>query len=215
MHHFFSRECLQRVTFAKVIEKMNTFSNNILLIDNEDSFTWNIVQLLEQLNCVVNLRHPTNVHNNEIENYNGAIISPGPGLPNETKGLMEFVEAAVGKIPLLGICLGHQAIAMHFGSKLFCMNNILHGKRAKLSLCKTEYPLFKNVKDLHVGLYHSWAIQNHSMPPQLEPIALTNDGIIMAFQHIELPIFGLQFHPESYITTQGKQIVKNWIDILK
>jgi anthranilate synthase component 2 len=188
----------------------------LLLVDNEDSFTWNLVQLFEEAGAFVAVKHPSVVEIATITGYDGIVISPGPGLPDEMPGLMNIISIVCGKIPLLGVCLGHQAIAMHFGANLFRMKDIVHGRKATIRIIEKENDIFCGLsKDLQVGLYHSWAIDPETLPASIVVSATSEDEIIMAFRHKELPAFGVQFHPESYITAAGRKIAENWIKIVK
>jgi anthranilate synthase/aminodeoxychorismate synthase-like glutamine amidotransferase len=189
---------------------------HLLLVDNEDSYTWNLVRLFEELDAIVTVKHPSAIDISALATYDGMVISPGPGLPDEIPGLMKIVANACGKIPVLGVCLGHQAIAMHFGAKLFRMKNIIHGRKAEINMLNIENGLFAGLpENIHAGLYHSWAIEPESLPASLLVTATSEVGIIMAFRHSQLPVFGVQFHPESYMTSIGTKIAENWISLLK
>lgn len=187
-----------------------------MLIDNEDSFTWNLVQLFEEAGASVSVKHPSVFEIAPITGYDGIVISPGPGLPNEMRGLMNIISNVCGKIPLLGVCLGHQAIAMHFGAGLLRMKDIVHGRKTTIRIIEKENGIFCGLpKDIQVGLYHSWAINPETLSASIVVSAISEEEIIMAFRHKELPVFGVQFHPESYITAAGKKIAQNWIKIVK
>ncbi len=187
----------------------------ILFIDNYDSFTYNVVEMLRQLDEV----DVTMVQNNDldsvsIDEFDGMIISPGPDLPAAAGGLTDFIANHIRNIPTLGICLGHQAIAQHFGAKLVQYKNPMHGEKTRLDIVK-ENILFKNVpQKVQVGLYHSWYVSTDHFPEELELIAQNEEGIIMAIQHKTLPIYAVQFHPESYMSEHGNDILQNFIHCL-
>ncbi len=187
----------------------------LLLIDNEDSFTFNLLQLFEEAGAEIHIVHPAKINTAQALLFDAAVISPGPGLPEEMQNLLPLIQNLEKKMPLLGICLGHQAIAMNYGGKLFQMNNIFHGRQLEI----THYSgkLFRDIPaEINVGLYHSWAVDNDSIPDCFEVTAISSEGIIMAIEHRELPVFGLQFHPESYITREtGSTIAKNFLSVVE
>lgn len=189
---------------------------NILIVDNEDSFTWNLVQLVEECEATVHILHPEKACMMSLNEYSGVIISPGPGLPEEMNGLMHFLDTSADSIPILGICLGHQAIAMHFGAKLIQMHSVVHGNNKTIHINHSKTDIFSGLPEsITVGLYHSWAVDKSTLPNCLEVIAASSDGIIMGVKHLTLPVFGLQFHPESYITNDGKAIFSQWLKITR
>ena len=184
----------------------------ILFIDNYDSFTFNVVELLRPF-AEVEL---TIVKNDELEgvslgNFDRLIISPGPNLPFAANGLMEFLNTDFGIKPTLGICLGHQAIAQIIGGKLKQYENPKHGEKQILSVLK-QGVLFKDLPpNFEVGLYHSWYVNKEGLPDGLQITAENEDGIIMAMQHKELPIHSVQFHPESFMSEYGREILHNFL----
>jgi len=193
--------------------KPNTI--RILLADNEDSFTANLVQLFEESGALVSVRHPSKITDDTINSYDGLIISPGPGLPKEMPGLVNVIGLAADNIPILGVCLGHQAIAVHYGASLYRMEHIIHGRKMPIKIIKHNSLLLKNLApSTQVGLYHSWAVNHNGFPECLTVTAVSDDNTIMAFEHAHLPVFGVQFHPESYITTEGKIIAQNFLQII-
>jgi anthranilate synthase component II len=154
------RICQVSGIFAKISDSLKHRHIHLLLVDNEDSYTWNLVRLFEELDAIVTVKHPSAIDISALATYDGMVISPGPGLPDEIPGLMKIVANACGKIPVLGVCLGHQAIAMHFGAKLFRMKNIIHGRKAEINMLNIENGLFAGLpENIHAGLYHSWAIE--------------------------------------------------------
>jgi len=187
----------------------------ILFIDNYDSFTYNVIEILRQFDTV----DLTVVQNNELnmlstEDYDGMILSPGPDLPSAAGGLVAFIEKHIQSIPTLGICLGHQAIAEYFGGTLKQYKNPMHGEKTQLQILE-DSPLFKEIPNtIEVGLYHSWYVNNKNFPDELKITAQNLEGVIMAMEHKTLPIYSVQFHPESYMSEYGKEILQNFIHCL-
>lgn len=185
----------------------------VLLIDNYDSFTYNLVQLVResgvnhQLSLIMNDVDPADVK----KDFDKVILSPGPGLPDESGNLMQFIAEFAGKTDLLGICLGHQALAMHFGAKLRQSKHPAHGMASTVNVCQTD-TLFSGLPSAFVcGRYHSWMIDETSLPDSLEVTARDENGNIMAIRHKSHSISGLQFHPESYMTQNGRTMMRNWL----
>lgn len=190
----------------------------ILLIDNYDSFTYNLVDYFEDLKCNVIV-----FRNNEIpEKYftleglkkiDAIVISPGPGEPQNAGDLMKFISATIELKPYLGVCLGMQAIALHFQHFVKKARLPMHGKISQMSLI--DSPIFENITNpMEIGRYHSLVIEmNESIPQNLLVLGHCK-GEIMAIQHQKLPIFAVQFHPESILTKDGKQFLKNWIQFV-
>ncbi len=184
----------------------------ILLIDNYDSYTYNLLALLQRLENV-----DVDVLKNDDPKlliplpYTHILISPGPDLPEAAGNLMECLRLNKHK-NILGVCLGHQAIGLLFGAQLEQLEPVQHGLQANIT--HTQSRLFANIPlPMPIGLYHSWAISNTELPACLRITAECTKGIIMAIEHTELPIYGVQFHPESYITTNGLQIIENWLNL--
>lgn len=191
---------------------MEPTSKNILFIDNFDSFTYNVVHYCEALNAKV-----TVVRNNEIPwssvmNFNGVVLSPGPGLPEESGYLMAFISTFWNKIPMLGICLGLQAMAIHDEAKLKNLDEVLHGVSTTIRTVGSA-TLFAGLPEhFSVGHYHSWAVDSEHLPKSFRVTARNSDQLIMAIQHNELPLMAVQFHPESVLTEYGMEMLKNWIN---
>ena len=192
----------------------------LLLLDNHDSFTWNLVELLRRLGKVnVNILTPEQLQISELDRYDKIIFSPGPGLPYEHPAMFDIlrtVEHLCNEgskiIHVFGICLGHQAIAIHFGGTLFNLPSVIHGQPRKLNILRPNHPVFSGIpNECEVGLYHSWAVDAVTLPGCLETLAITHDGTIMALAHQTLPIWGVQFHPESIMTLRGAQMIENWL----
>lgn len=187
----------------------------ILIIDNYDSFVFNIVQLIKetaykpQFNVVRNDAIPFDM----LNHYQGIILSPGPGIPSEAGDLMKLIDLCATTHPMLGICLGHQAIIEHFGGKIINLHAPMHGHRSHLTITHPTDGLFRNIKDgTAIGRYHSWSADKASLPACLTASSYDEEGNIMSVIHNNLPIHGLQFHPESYISECGSSIINNWLE---
>lgn len=189
----------------------------ILVIDNNDSFVYNIVQMLREASAEVGVQRGSHAYRHLRTGCDGVILSPGPGLPAETEGLTEAVDAALqAGIPILGICLGHQALAEHFGARLLNMEAPLHGHPSRLTIVDPDDPLLRNLPDpALVGRYHSWVVDPASLPENLSASSRDEQGNIMSFRHRVLPVHGVQFHPESFISNCGRAIFRNWLDTFR
>lgn len=184
----------------------------VLLLDSFDSFTYNIFHYLEGMNCEVTVARNNEITLAEIEEFDKIVLSPGPGLPQDSGILMDLLKEFATRKPILGVCLGMQAIALHFGGSLYNLPNVKHGI-AEIAQQKGESVLFKNIsKNFEVGLYHSWAV-NSELPAELKVTAISEDGVLMAIEHQALPIYAVQFHPESILTPEGKKIIENFISL--
>lgn len=183
----------------------------ILVVDNYDSFTYNLVDYFNQLNIEVKVRrNDASLENLLSEKYSGVVLSPGPGLPTKAGNLMHVLEYYHKKIPVLGICLGHQAIGEFFNGEIIKAQTPMHGKLSQIS--HSGDAIFNNLPStFDVVRYHSLICSN--LPEELQILALTDIGEIMALKHKELPIYGLQFHPEAVLTQFGLEILKNWLTI--
>ena len=183
----------------------------IILIDNYDSFTYNLAHLLKALGAEVDVRRNDQFDLKELEVYDKILLSPGPGIPSEAGQMPEVIRTYAGRKPILGICLGHQAIGEAFGARLENLKEVFHGVQTPVRLLdKTD--LFQGLPDeIPVGRYHSWVIEKSSLPACLMPTAVDENGEIMAIRHSSLDIQGLQFHPESVLTPQGARIMENWL----
>lgn len=185
----------------------------IVIIDNHDSFTGNLFQLFdENPHCTITIIPNDRVDLDQLDKYDKIVLSPGPDIPSSYPVLFSILKNYATTKDILGICLGHQTIIEFFGGTLYNLETPQHGQKREINVLK-EPPLFKNInKPIQVGLYHSWAANPERLPKELDIIAQTADNIIMAVQHKTLNVLGLQFHPESYMTDYGRQIISQWIE---
>ena len=183
----------------------------ILVVDNYDSFVFNLVQYLQQLGAEVVVKRNDEVNTVSINGFDGVLLSPGPGTPEDAGACIEIVNAAIEKQkPLLGVCLGHQAIGAALGGKVSRAPELLHGKTSQVQH-KNE-GVFKDLKSpFRATRYHSLAIETASVPDKLLITATTKEGVIMGIKHKSAPIEGVQFHPESVLTEGGHHLLANWL----
>lgn len=188
-------------------------STKVLVFDNYDSFTYNLVQIIERiLGAKVDVVRNDQITLEEIQKYDKIILSPGPGIPEEAGILLELIKEYASTKSILGVCLGQQAIAEAFGGSLINLSEIFHGVATSADLVKKDTKLFKNLSSgLEVGRYHSWAVNPDNFPEELEITAVDKDGMIMAIQHKTYDVHGVQFHPESILTPDGEVIIKNFL----
>ena len=187
----------------------------LLVIDNYDSFTYNLVQYLGELGEQVEVRRNNEVTTNEILTKlrpDRIVISPGPGTPDDAGISLAVVSEFAGKMPLLGVCLGHQAIAQAFGGRVVRSPELMHGKSSEIS--HDGKTIYKGIEEnFKAGRYHSLIVERESLPDCLEVSANTHEDLIMGLRHRELKIEGVQFHPESILTICGKQLLKNFLEL--
>jgi anthranilate synthase/aminodeoxychorismate synthase-like glutamine amidotransferase len=184
----------------------------ILLLDNYDSFTYNLAQYLGELGCQVEVHRNDKISVEEIARRKPEkiVISPGPCTPQEAGVSVELVERLAGKFPILGVCLGHQAIGAAFGGKIVRAPRLFHGKTSEIR--HDGKNIFRKLANPFTATrYHSLIVERKSLPRELTVTAETSDGIIMGFRHRRFPIEGVQFHPESVLTTSGKQLLQNFL----
>lgn len=188
-------------------------STKILVFDNYDSFTYNLVQMIEKImNQKVDVFRNDEISLEEIEKYDKIILSPGPGIPEEAGILLDVIKKYAPTKSILGVCLGQQAIAEAFGGNLINLSEIYHGVATTCKTIKESTKLFKNLpEEIEVGRYHSWAVNNENFPNELEITAVDNDRMIMALQHKTYDVHGVQFHPESILTPEGEVIIRNFL----
>ncbi len=184
----------------------------IIIIDNYDSFTYNLAHLVKELGAKVDVVRNDQFDLPQLEAYDKIILSPGPGIPSEAGLLLDVIRTYAGKKPMLGVCLGHQAIGEVFGAKLMNLKDVYHGVATDCEHFDNDY-IFNDVpKHFEVGRYHSWVVDRDALPSCLEVTAVSPDGAIMGIKHEDYDIHGIQFHPESVLTPHGKEIVRNWLN---
>jgi len=185
----------------------------VLITDNNDSFTYNLAQLVEQAGCgYPEIIKTDQLNLEEVSRFDKILISPGPSLPKDFPNLFRLLDLYSSSKSILGVCLGHQAIAEYFGAKLFNMNMIYHGVTKKVNILNSDDYIFKDIPDgFDGGLYHSWAVSEEDFPRELVVTSKAEDGIIMSLSHKIFDIKGIQFHPESIMTKSGFAIILNWL----
>jgi anthranilate synthase component II len=193
-----------------LLEKLKK-SISIAIVDNFDSFTFNLYHYLQPFADNISVIRNNELHIGDLYKYNGIVLSPGPGLPKNYPILKEII-LTYGKIkPILGVCLGHQAIAETYGGKLVNLKDVWHGIERE-TIVVSEDELFKDIPSAFMsGRYHSWAVSDENIPTCLTVTARDSDETIMAIKHNEFPLKGIQFHPESILTLHGKKILENWV----
>ncbi len=186
----------------------------IIVIDNYDSFVYNLVHYLEELDCKVHVLRNDQFHIEDLASYDKILLSPGPGIPDEAGLLKQVIKTYAGKKPILGVCLGQQAIGEVFGGSLSNLSKVFHGVATQAKILVDDEPLFKGLGDtIEIGRYHSWVVNKEDFPASLEITSLDDNGQIMSLRHRELDIRGVQFHPESVLTPKGKEMIKNWVQM--
>ena len=189
-------------------------NNKIVVIDNYDSFTYNLVHLLQELDQEYVVWRNDKFKLEDIDAFDKILLSPGPGIPEEAGLLLDVIRTYAPHKSILGICLGQQAIAEVFGGTLFNMEKPLHGVATNITVVDESEKLFRDFpKDSKIGRYHSWAVNKDTLPVSLKVTAVDENGIIMALTHTEYDVRGMQFHPESVLTTNGKKLIENWLGI--
>ena len=196
---------------ALVEEKGVGKGQSILVIDNYDSFTYNLVHYLEDLGCQVTVKRNDQLRLEEIEAFNKIVLSPGPGIPDEAGLLKEIIAMYAPTKSIFGVCLGQQAIAEVFGGTLVNIDKVYHGIATKIDIIK-EDTLFQGMpKTIEVGRYNSWVV-NPDLPEVLEATSLDGNGQVMSLRHKTYDVCAVQFHPESVLTPYGKKMLENWIN---
>lgn len=185
---------------------------SILVIDNYDSFTYNLVQYVKDLTTVeITVKRNDEISIDQVNDFDKIIISPGPGVPSGAGITKDIIEKYGSTKPILGVCLGMQAIAEVYGAELVNLELVFHGVASAMEIEKEDV-LFNDIpNESPVGRYHSWAVDENKIPPDLEVIANSSDNCIMAIRHRNYNVKGVQFHPESVLTPYGKQMIKNWL----
>ena len=186
---------------------------NIVVIDNYDSFTYNLVHYLEDLDCHVTVFRNDEFNLEELQSFDKIVLSPGPGVPSEAGLLKAVIEKYAATKPILGVCLGQQAIGEVFGGSLTNLEKVYHGVATNIKVAVSDESLFDGLEnEFEVGRYHSWVISHNNFPAELEITSTDQNGHIMSIRHKKFDVKGVQFHPESILTPNGKQILKNWVN---
>ena len=193
----------------------------IVIIDNYDSFTYNLSHLVKELGAEVTVVRNDKFRMEQLEEFDKIILSPGPGIPSEAGLLLDVIRTYAGRKPILGVCLGHQAIGESFGGTLTNIGQVVHGVATPVEVKKLKSEkgkpavdyLFEGLPDrFEVGRYHSWVVDQKNLPDCLEVTSVSDDGYIMSLRHKQFDIRGIQYHPESVLTPNGKTILKNWLE---
>ncbi len=185
----------------------------IVVIDNYDSFTYNLVHYLEDLNCEVTVFRNDEFYIDELKNFDKILLSPGPGIPDEAGLLKEVIKTYAPTKSILGVCLGQQAIGEVFGGSLTNLEKVYHGVATKVRITVPDEILFKDLADeIEVGRYHSWVVNQNDFPEMLEITSVDENGEIMSLRHKTYDVRGVQYHPESVLTPDGKKILENWVN---
>jgi anthranilate synthase component 2 len=185
----------------------------VLVLDNYDSFTYNLVHLIRESGVAVDIFRNDKITLEEVKTYDKILLSPGPGIPDEA-GIMKQVVKEYGPVKsILGICLGHQGIAEVYGASLFNIPTVLHGVTSESEIKDSDEYLFKGVsRKFRSTHYHSWAVLPESIPSVLKVTAVNEEGLVMGISHSKYDVRGLQFHPESIMTPEGPAMIKNWLN---
>jgi len=184
----------------------------VLVIDNYDSFTYNLVHYLHDLNCDVTVKRNDKLTLDEVEKFDKILLSPGPGIPDEAGLLKPIIKQYASTKSILGICLGQQAIAEVFGGEIENLDKVYHGVSTKIKLTNKDDILYKDIpKELEVGRYHSWVVSKN-LPKELIVTSVDKNGEIMSLKHKDFDVRAVQYHPESILTPEGKKILKNWVN---
>jgi len=184
----------------------------ILVIDNYDSFTYNLVHYLKDLDCDVTVKRNDKLTLEEVKPFDKIVLSPGPGIPDEAGLLKSIIEKYASTKSILGVCLGQQAICEVFGGKIINLDTVYHGVATKINITVNDESLFNGLdKEIEVGRYHSWVVDKN-LPDCLEATSTDKNGQIMSLRHKIYNVKAVQFHPESVLTPNGKQILENWVN---
>ena len=184
----------------------------IVIIDNYDSFTYNLSHLIKEIGAEVTVIRNDQFTLNQLERFDKIVLSPGPGIPSEAGLLLDVIKTYKGRKPILGVCLGHQAIGEVFGGTLENLSDVFHGVATEGTQFSNDYIFDSLPKRITMGRYHSWVVSRENFPTCLEVTAVSDEGQIMALKHKNYDIHGIQFHPESVLTPEGKTILRNYIE---
>ena len=184
----------------------------IVIIDNYDSFTYNLSHLIKEIGAEVTVIRNDQFTLNQLERFDKIVLSPGPGIPSEAGLLLDVIKTYKGRKPILGVCLGHQAIGEVFGGTLENLSDVFHGVATDGTQFSNDYIFDSLPKRITMGRYHSWVVSRENFPTCLEVTAVSDEGQIMALKHKNYDIHGIQFHPESVLTPEGKTILRNFIE---
>ena len=182
-----------------------------VIIDNYDSFTYNLAHLVKELGAEVSVVRNDQFLLSELKPFDKIILSPGPGIPTEAGLLMDVIDAYAPVKPILGVCLGHQAIGEYFGGKLTNLSQVFHGIASTISITAPDYIYKELPAQVQVGRYHSWVVDNEGLPDCLEVTSVSEEGQIMSLRHKQYDVRGIQYHPESVLTPEGRKIIANWL----
>ena len=183
-----------------------------LILDNYDSFTFNLVHYVEQFCDDITVKRNDEISLDEVDGFEAIILSPGPGLPAHAGIMRELIKRFASNKKILGVCLGHQAIGEAFGASLKNLNQVHHGVAIPINVIEKEEPLFRNLPNrMDTGRYHSWVVDKNTIPPELKITATDDEGEVMAVRHKQFDVCGVQFHPESLLTPDGLKVIENWV----
>ena len=199
----------QKVILLKIQKKEIM---KIVIIDNYDSFTYNLSHLVKEAGAEVTVLRNDQFQMEELEQFDKILLSPGPGVPQEAGLLLEVIRNYAGRKPILGVCLGEQAIGEVFGGKLINLTEVYHGIQSPVKIIAADYLFHGLPEEIPVGRYHSWVVDTDGLPECLQITAVSQEGYIMALRHKTMDVHGIQFHPESVLTPDGKQMIRNWLN---
>lgn len=193
--------------------KNYNMKKQVLVIDNYDSFVYNLVHYLEDLDCEVTVKRNDQLRLEEVAAFDKILLSPGPGIPEEAGLLLEIIKTYAPTKSMFGVCLGQQAIGEVFGGTLINLDQVFHGVATSAKQLVVDEPLFKDIPtEFEIGRYHSWVVAPENFPEALEITSVDVNGQIMSLRHKEYDVRGVQFHPESVLTPEGKAMIKNWVN---
>lgn len=184
----------------------------IVIIDNYDSFTYNLAHLVKELGAEVEVLRNDQFQIEDLLPYDKIILSPGPGIPSEAGLLLDVIRQYAPIKPILGVCLGHQAIGEYFGGHLTNLSQVFHGVSSTVSVTMPDYIYNELPVHIEVGRYHSWVVDTQAFPDCLEITSVSEEGQIMSLRHRQYDVRGIQYHPESVLTPDGQKIISNWLE---